>query len=186
MSELDNHLASLGGIVGVRANFVVDSQGNFVDASGSSAGLTTPADKRLLIRLRQLSDLIVTDAATARAEKYIPSKHAPIQIWSRRGNFEGIAIAEGLIARHVVDAVAELKMLRTKFHHITLETGPKLTAIFAAAGQVDALNLTVTGATSELLATDVLRRTLNTLELGYLHKIATFEYDGNFFFSCTR
>ncbi|QBJ98296.1 pyrimidine reductase family protein [Rhodococcus sp. ABRD24] len=53
----------------VRVNFVSSIDGA-VTADGASAGLGTPADKRLFAVLRELADVIVVGAGTVRAENY--------------------------------------------------------------------------------------------------------------------
>ena len=53
----------------VRVNFVSSIDGA-VSADGTSAGLGTPADKRLFGVLRELADVILVGAGTVRAENY--------------------------------------------------------------------------------------------------------------------
>jgi riboflavin biosynthesis pyrimidine reductase len=55
----------------VRANMVSSADGA-ADLNGASAGLSSPADRRLFALLRTLADVIVVGGATARAEKYAP------------------------------------------------------------------------------------------------------------------
>lgn len=64
------------------ATYVVDKNGNFVDESGSSAGLGNKEDLSLLLSLREKADVIVTSGATARAENYRASRFAPITVIS--------------------------------------------------------------------------------------------------------
>lgn len=54
----------------VRANFVVSIDGA-VTTNGSSGGLTTPLDQRILKLLRDLADVVLVGASTIRVEDYI-------------------------------------------------------------------------------------------------------------------
>jgi len=56
----------------VRANMVATIDGAAGDATGSSAGISAPADQTLLGVLRALADVLVVGAGTARAEGYRP------------------------------------------------------------------------------------------------------------------
>jgi riboflavin biosynthesis pyrimidine reductase len=56
----------------VRANMVATLDGAAGDATGSSAGISAPADQTLLGVLRALADVLVVGAGTARAEGYRP------------------------------------------------------------------------------------------------------------------
>jgi riboflavin biosynthesis pyrimidine reductase len=79
---------SYGNWTGIRSNHVVHISGSLKDASGSSRGISSPLDKRLLIALRKTAQLILVDASTARAENYRPIADLLIGIVSRSGNFE--------------------------------------------------------------------------------------------------
>lgn len=54
----------------VRANFVVSVDGA-ISTNGSSTGLTSPLDQRVLKLLRDLSDVVLVGASTIRVEDYI-------------------------------------------------------------------------------------------------------------------
>jgi riboflavin biosynthesis pyrimidine reductase len=54
---------------GVRANFIASADGA-VSASGLSRGLQTEGDNRVFAALRDLADVILVGAGTARAEGY--------------------------------------------------------------------------------------------------------------------
>jgi riboflavin biosynthesis pyrimidine reductase len=56
----------------VRANMVATIDGAAGDGTGSSAGISAPADRTLLGVLRALADVLVVGAGTARAEGYRP------------------------------------------------------------------------------------------------------------------
>lgn len=56
----------------VRANMVATLDGAASDATGSSAGISAPADQAVLGVLRAIADVVVVGAGTARAEGYRP------------------------------------------------------------------------------------------------------------------
>jgi riboflavin biosynthesis pyrimidine reductase len=55
----------------LRANFATSADGA-ATVDGASAGLSSPADRRVFALLRSLADVIVVGAATARTERYAP------------------------------------------------------------------------------------------------------------------
>jgi len=60
----------------LRANMVTSADGaGFLD--GRSAGLSSPADRRLFGLLRVLADVVVVGAGTARTEQYKPARRRP-------------------------------------------------------------------------------------------------------------
>jgi riboflavin biosynthesis pyrimidine reductase len=179
-------LESQNRLDGVRANFIVNERAEFVDESGSSKGLSNAADRSVLIKLRSLSDLIITDAATARAEHYKPSKYAPIQIWSRTGNFRGIQLQDGLSGVTTHDVVKQIEHEKKTHRSILLETGPNLTRFLGKEQAIDGVNLTVIGARSLAGAKSAQSKAIEQLQLDYLHLVGVFEYQGNYFFSSTR
>lgn len=80
---------------GWRVNFAIDSRGNSFGESGSSDDVSTDLDRRLLGKLRSLSDVIVTSGRTARTEKYRSSKHAPIAIFTSTGDLDSVPAIQG-------------------------------------------------------------------------------------------
>ncbi|TLF79493.1 pyrimidine reductase family protein [Nocardia cyriacigeorgica] len=60
----------------VRANFVSSIDGA-VTSDGLSGGLGTDADRRVFLALRELADVVLVGAGTARAENYGPAKTDP-------------------------------------------------------------------------------------------------------------
>ena len=74
-------------LIGLRANLVIDTDGNTsANPSQNSDSLTSELDRQLLKHLRSISDLIVTTGATFRAENLRPSKFAPMLVLSRQRN----------------------------------------------------------------------------------------------------
>ena len=80
---------------GWRVNFVVNQSGASYGLSGASADVSSDLDRLLLGKLRSLSDVIVTSGATARAEKYKSSKHAPIAIFTSSGDLDAVPAIQG-------------------------------------------------------------------------------------------
>ena len=82
--------------VGICSNHVITPDGKFSGADGSSRTISSDADRKLLIALRSLADVIVVDAETARREQYmLPSSGKALAIFSRTGNFSGIPALDG-------------------------------------------------------------------------------------------
>lgn len=61
----------------VRANMVVSLDGNYVGPNGTSRDLSSPADLRVLLLLRAISDVVVVGARTATSEKYSTMRVRP-------------------------------------------------------------------------------------------------------------
>lgn len=80
---------------GWRINFAVNQSGESFGLSGASADVSGELDRSLLGKLRSLSDVIVTSGATARAEKYKSSKHAPIAIFTNSGDLDAVPAIQG-------------------------------------------------------------------------------------------
>ena len=83
----------------VRANMVISKDGHFVDSSGSSRGLSSPLDLKVLLVLRAISDAVLVGAETVRTENYRPpalagefvtlnSKAARLVVLSRSLSFD--------------------------------------------------------------------------------------------------
>ena len=72
LGELDLHQSYATDWIqpgGVRVNFVSSVDGA-VSASGKSRGLQTPGDNHIFAALRDLADVVLVGAGTARAEGY--------------------------------------------------------------------------------------------------------------------
>jgi riboflavin biosynthesis pyrimidine reductase len=92
---------------GIRANMVASADGA-ASAKGLSAGLQTPGDNRIFAALRDLADVVLVGAATARAEGYRVARfddvrqasrheygfrpHLPIALVSRTLQFDPTAV----------------------------------------------------------------------------------------------
>ncbi|MFJ8966576.1 dihydrofolate reductase family protein [Lentzea sp. NPDC102401] len=154
----------------VTANFVSSVDGA-VSVDGRSAGLGSPADRKIYLLGRELADVVVVGAATVLIEGYRGAKRArplPIAVVTTRGSltpdlplFTDTAVppivitteaarmptlpAEVIIAGDTeVDLkVAVAELAARGLHRINLEGGPRLFGSMVAEGLVDALNLTV-------------------------------------------
>lgn len=56
----------------LRANMVISQDGHLTDANGSSRGLSSELDLKVLLTLRAISDAVLVGASTARIENYRP------------------------------------------------------------------------------------------------------------------
>lgn len=186
LTSLSELLNKQNPLVGIRSNFVFDAKGNFAGVSNSSRDVSNELDRQLLIRLRSLADVIVTDAATARSENYRPSKWVPIQIWSKSGNFDGLIARDGLTLHHISNALEKLKKLVRENPRVLLEAGPTLTRVFAMANLIDELKLTLTGVSrdmdAKLLSDEIAKR----LGLDYLHLGTLDHIDSTYFLTLIR
>lgn len=68
---------------GIRANMIASVDGAAA-AGGLSGGLQTPGDNRVYAALRELADVVLVGAGTARAEGYGPIRPSPAQLARRR------------------------------------------------------------------------------------------------------
>jgi riboflavin biosynthesis pyrimidine reductase len=130
---------------------------------GSSGGLSNPADVELLLTLRDLSDVVIVGAGTARGEGYgVPRKPSlRIGVVSRNGAMDystplftsgrGFMIVPEDAPRLPVDTIragvgeidlaAAIAQLDADF--IQAEGGPQLNGALAAADLIDDVHLTI-------------------------------------------
>lgn len=184
LPSLDDLLDSVKRLEGIRVNFIANGNSQFVGASGSSRDLSTPEDRAMLIRLRSVSDVIVTDAATARREAYKPSKWAEIEVWSESGNFQGVD--PQLKQKQISNLEASVDFLSTSKLAVLLETGPTLTRKIAQLEAIDQLRLTVVGVANQVEAELTSITVRRTLGLEYLGDTSVTELSGNYFFTIER
>ena len=171
---LDDLLSKYVRTSGVRLAMVIDSKMRVFGASATSSDVSNETDRRLLMHLRSLSDLVITDAATAAIEQYRPSKFCDIEIWSKSGDFRGLKELQsrddkhGISLKIITDADSRLKLLRLSRDSILLETGPNLTAQLAELRLIDIASISVTGAGSAQDAAAILDEFARSMQLGYL------------------
>jgi riboflavin biosynthesis pyrimidine reductase len=149
----------------LRVNMVSTVDGAATGADGLSGSVNNDADGRVFHLLRDLADVIVVGAGTARAERYKPASK-PIVVVSRSGEIpatlrtasEGMVLMattepaadqarETLGADNVLvlgQAAVDLAVLKPAlaergFTHVLCEGGPHLLTTLLAAGAVDEL-----------------------------------------------
>lgn len=120
--------------VGFCLSMVIDVNGNHAGSDGTSHSISNEEDRTLLISLRRLADVIVTDSATAKAERYRASKLAPIEIWSRSSLPLDLEIGSSEESQPVTqvdssDLAAQIERLTGL--SVLLETGPRLTRLLS-------------------------------------------------------
>ncbi|MEY4500063.1 MAG: hypothetical protein RL319_1051 [Actinomycetota bacterium] len=171
---------------GVRSNFVLNANGEFKDSSGSSRGLSNAPDFQKLLELRSQSNLIITDAVTAAREAYRPSKYAPIEIWSKSGNFRGLKDQVGMRLIETTEATELLKRRKQTFQSIVLECGPTLTRVFAKSHLIDELRVSVVGKLDPVKAQEVARTFAISIGLAYLREMPPEASPETYFFTFKR
>lgn len=142
-------LDAYGRLPGVRLNMIVNESLQFSGADGSSRSISNGIDRELLIRLRQLSDLVITDVATAKLEDYKQSKFVAIEVWSESGDFRGLDQLQQdpskrpLIFNKIENLAQAIRDRLLGNQAVLLETGPTLTKKLASLDLIDEVCLTV-------------------------------------------
>jgi riboflavin biosynthesis pyrimidine reductase len=163
-------------VVGVRLSMVANAGLQTFGESKTSSDVSTTLDRELLIHLRKLSDLAITDTATAVAEGYKQSKHVDIEVWTKSGNRRGLSDLAAanelheLKVVHVKDEADQVNELLTRHKGILLETGLTLTKIIAGQKLIDEACITITGAFDEADAIAALLEMKAEIGLHYLPK----------------
>jgi riboflavin biosynthesis pyrimidine reductase len=83
---------------GLRVNFIASVDGA-VTIEGKSAGLQTPGDNRIFAALRDLADVVVVGAGTARTEDYGPLKPSAARVQKREENGLAPTLPIALVTR---------------------------------------------------------------------------------------
>ena len=137
----------------VRANMVQGANGVFVDANGSSRGISNPLDRERLLELRKLADVVVTDGETARLEAYRIPLGADLAVITRTGfkPAAGSSTRKYLEIRMSPDEAIKY-LLQLGYCRILLEVGPSVLSEIVAAGLVDELCLTNTDSSKPALS----------------------------------
>lgn len=179
-------------LAGSRLNFVTDPSLSFRGSDNTSAALSNDADRVLLKHLRSISDLVITDSATAQIEHYKPSKLADIEIWSRSGDFGTLAKAKAnppffeMNLQRVTNIAQRLDELRESHGSILFESGPTLSKVLGISKLVDELCLTVSSASDEAAALQTAQQWSESYGFDYLTLQTCFEADSAFFLRLTR
>ena len=188
MESLADLLNKYRELDGNRLSMVIDSEAKTKGQDGSSRSISTASDRSLLLHLRSLSGLIITDVATAEAENYKPSKFAPIQIWSKSGDFRGFEAtpARGehqridlLQTPDLVSAVAQATRQSTR---LLFETGKTLSCSLASLGFIDELCLTISNTDLGEQAEQLAKRFAAELNLEHFDISVRAQVDGSTFF----
>jgi riboflavin biosynthesis pyrimidine reductase len=161
-------------VEGVRLSMVCDTGLKTFGENQTSDDVSTPLDRSLLLHLRTIADLAITDAATAEAESYKQSKFVDIEIWTKSGNargFQSLAATGELHAItvvHVEDAAGRLEDLLATHKSILLEAGLTLSSTLASRQLIDEACITVTRAQNEPEALEALKHMQRTIGLEHL------------------
>jgi riboflavin biosynthesis pyrimidine reductase len=138
----------------VRANLVQGKASTFVDAAGSSRGISNSIDRDRLLALRELADVVVTDGETARLEKYRVPLACDLAVITRIGFRPTPGKSEHLyieLNKSPQEALADL--VSRGYERILLEAGPTVVRSLIAADLIDELCLTNTqGSAPNLLS----------------------------------
>jgi riboflavin biosynthesis pyrimidine reductase len=171
---LDQLLELFQRVEGVRLSMVCDAGLKTFGENQTSDDVSTPLDRSLLLHLRKISDLAITDAATAEAESYKQSKFVDIEIWTKSGDARGIQNRSATGELHsmtvvpVEEAAGRLDDLLATHKSILLETGLTLSSTLASRHLVDDACITVTRAQNEPEALKALKHMQAIIGLEYL------------------
>lgn len=86
----------------LRLNFVASINGNAAGPDGTSEGLTSRTDRRILGAIRRLSDVVLVGASSVRREGYFLPKTAPLAIITGSGDLSGHRIPVGVPVERVI------------------------------------------------------------------------------------
>lgn len=171
---------------------VCDQQANFIGIDGTSRSLSNDIDRALLVHLRKMSELIITDAATASTENYQASRWAPIEVWSKSGNFRE-TVSTPHTDEHMSLSTVQIHDLRESvdarlrvYGCLLFESGPTLSKALGDLQLIDELCLTVTNCASVDSASRSIDLARAKLELGYLERVNAVAFEGAVFVRLTR
>lgn len=179
-------------LVGTRLNFVTNPSLSFRGSDNTSAALSNDVDRALLKHLRSISNLVITDSATAQIEHYKPSKLAEIEIWSRSGDFGTLATTAAnppffkMSLKLVTNIAQRIGELRESHPSILFESGPTFSRVLGKSQLVDELCLTVTSAPDEAAALQTGQQWSDSFGFDYLTMQTCLEADSAFFLRLAR
>ena len=128
-----------------RANLVQGLGGSFTDSLGSSRGISNELDRELLLQLRTLADVVVTDGETARREGYRILKACDLAVITRAGYVPAAGVSKmKYVELRVSPTEAIRQLLESGYQRILIECGPSLVAEMISAGLINQLCLTNT------------------------------------------
>jgi riboflavin biosynthesis pyrimidine reductase len=113
---------------GVRVNLVQGLGGVTSDANGSSRGISNSDDRDLLLHLRSLADVLLTDGETARLERYKIPKNSDLAVFTRKGYVPETGTSEHRLIEIADESLANaIDVLKTLgYQRILIEAGPNL------------------------------------------------------------
>jgi len=173
--ELLRQLYRLDRSPSVRVNMIVQPDGSIAGSDGTSASLTSRDDRTLLRLLRGMADAVIIGAETIRRERVPIAPGIPLVVVSRSGNIsadniisgptsgelviitpspERASAALGTTPHRILDpgdpsptAQTIVGLCRAEgWEKLLVEGGKRVATLFADAGLVDDLCLTLTGA----------------------------------------
>ena len=139
MSWLDHYQP----LKGVRLNMVAGPSGEFVDEAGSSRGISNDLDRKLIGKLRSVSDVLVTGGNTARLENYKSTSNLQLVVISHHQIYSDGRITISPPANSDLGAWVLSEVRSLGFERILLEVGPSLARKFLASDLVDEFCLTI-------------------------------------------
>ncbi len=93
---------------GLRVNFIASVDGA-ISVDGKSKGLQTPGDNRVFAALRELADVVLVGAGTARSEGYTALEPSEQRVTRRRANGLAPTLPLALVSRSLeLDPSSEL------------------------------------------------------------------------------
>lgn len=81
---------------GLRVNLVASVDGGTADAAGTTAGLTSGADRVILGAIRSVSDTVLIGAATLRAEGDLIPRSTHLTVLTTTGDFSGAVVRDDI------------------------------------------------------------------------------------------
>jgi riboflavin biosynthesis pyrimidine reductase len=185
-------LSQYKALVGVRLNMIVDESLRFSGNDNSSRSISNSDDKALLTHLRSISDLVITDSATANAEGYRQSKLVAIEVWSRSGSFRGMdALAQDASKKPIrfckIDDVAlALRARASDAKMILLETGPTLSREIAMSNLIDEVCLTISQVANPQAAMEICQEFMTLIGIDGFASEHMIEYRGSTYVRLSR
>lgn len=137
----------------VRANLVQSLGGAFEDSTGSSRGISNELDRDLLLHLRTLADVVVTDGETARRENYRVPKACDLAVITRIGYSPVVGESTRKYLEFIGHSPAAVirELLSEGYSRILLETGPNLVRELVGQNLVNQLCMTNTNGSIPVL-----------------------------------
>ena len=107
----------------LRINLVASVNGNAADENGTSEGLSSRIDRKILGVIRRASDVVLVGAASVRVEGYLLPRTAPLAVVSASGDLSGHAIPEGTEPGRVLILCARdgLSRARATLHGVSAD-----------------------------------------------------------------